>query len=55
MKNLYLKVGSFFALMLLFSSCSVISWIFKAGMGVGIFIVVVIIVAIVAIILKVRK
>ena len=40
MKNYYMKVVSFFALMLLLSSCAIITGIFKTGMGVGIFVVV---------------
>ncbi len=55
MKKLFLKVGSLFVLILLLSSCSVITGIFKAGMGVGILIVVLIIVGIVALVLRARK
>jgi hypothetical protein len=54
MKNLKVLIG-ISALALLFSSCSIITGIFKAGMGVGIFIVVIIIVAIVALVLRARK
>ncbi len=55
MKKSNLKVVSVIALMLLLSSCSVITGIFKAGMGFGILIVVLIIVGIVVLILKARK
>lgn len=40
---------------LLFTSCELVEGIFKAGMGVGIFIVVAIVVAIVALIFKLGK
>lgn len=43
MKKQVLKMGLCFGLLTLLSSCEVIGGIFKAGMGVGIFIVVFII------------
>ena len=54
MKNL-LNIFAIALVTTLFSSCSVIGGIFKAGMGVGIFIVVVVIGIIIAIIAKAGK
>lgn len=54
MKNLNLAI-LFILTVLGFSSCSVITGIFKAGMGFGIFIVVAIIILIVVLIAKTRK
>ncbi len=45
-------IGVMLFLSVLFSSCSVVTGIFKAGMGFGIFIVVAIIVVIVVILMK---
>ena len=47
------RILMFFVVLFSFSSCSVIEGIFKAGMGVGIFIVVAIIAVIIFIISKV--
>lgn len=52
MKSLFSKVVLLFIMSFLFSSCSVIEGIFKAGMGVGIFIVIAIIAIIIFVISK---
>jgi len=54
MKNL-VNIFAIALVTVLFSSCSIVGGIFKAGMGVGIFIVVVVIAIIVAIIAKASK
>jgi hypothetical protein len=52
MKSLFSKVVLLFMMSFLFTSCSVIEGIFKAGMGVGIFIVIAIIAIIIFVISK---
>lgn len=52
MKSLFSKVVLLFMISFLFTSCSVIEGIFKAGMGVGIFIVIAIIAIIIFVISK---
>ncbi len=54
-KNDLLSVFSFLLFSFLLSSCAAIEGIFKAGMGVGIFIVIVIIGIIVAIVMRIGK
>ena len=53
MKSILNKGILLFTIALLFSSCSAIEGIFKAGMGVGIFIVIAIIAVIIYIISKI--
>ncbi|MGV9002754.1 hypothetical protein [Flavobacterium sp.] len=53
MKSILNKASLLFTIGLLFTSCSAIEGIFKAGMGVGIFIVVAIIAVIIFIISKI--
>ena len=55
MKTLTLRLAVFFLILTTFSSCEVIGDIFKAGMGVGIFIVIAIIAVVVFIISRFRK
>ena len=55
MKSILLKSLSVFILLFLFSSCSVIEGIFKAGVGVGVFIVVAILALIIFIISRFTK
>ncbi len=55
MKSFLQKSILFFAIVFLFTSCEVIEGIFKAGMGVGIFIVVVIVGLVVYLISKFSK
>lgn len=55
MKNSILMTLSLIATIFLLNSCSVISGIFKAGMGVGILVVVVILMVIMAIVVSVFK
>jgi hypothetical protein len=52
MKKLIQSIALFIFIVSLFSSCEVVEGIFKAGMGVGIFIVIAVIVLIVFIISK---
>ena len=52
MKSLFSKVVLLFMMSFLFTSCSVIEGIFKAGMGVGLFIVIAIIAIIIFVISK---
>lgn len=52
MKSLFSKVVLLFMMSFLFTSCSVIEGIFKAGIGVGIFIVIAIIAIIIFVISK---
>ncbi len=54
MKNINLAI-LFILTAFAFSSCSVITGIFKAGMGVGVFVVVAVIILIVVLIAKFRK
>jgi hypothetical protein len=54
MKNIT-YIASLCVLLSLVSSCSVISGIFQAGMGFGIFLVILVIVVIVAIIMRAGK
>ncbi|MGK4567873.1 hypothetical protein [Flavobacterium sp. 3HN19-14] len=55
MKTISLRLAAFFLIATLFSSCEVIGDIFKAGMGVGIFIVIAIIAVIIFIISRFKK
>ena len=55
MKNLLKKIIPLFLISFLFTSCSVIEGIFKAGMGVGIFIVVAVIAIIIWILSRFMK
>lgn len=52
MKPIFSKIALLFMMSFLFTSCSVIEGIFKAGMGVGIFIVIAIIAIIIFVISK---
>jgi hypothetical protein len=53
MKNTALRLGVLLMILFTFSSCELIEGIFKAGVGVGIFIVIAIIAVIVFIISKI--
>ena len=55
MQNLLKKIIPLFLISFLFTSCSLIEGIFKAGMGVGIFIVIAVIAVIIFIISKFTK
>ena len=55
MKNFILKTFSVFSLLFLFASCSIIEGIFKAGVGVGIFLVVAVIALIIFVISRFTK
>lgn len=55
MKNKAIKLLSLVAITQLFTGCEAIEAIFKAGMGVGIFIVIAVVVLIVWIISRMRK
>lgn len=55
MKNFLLRIAALFIVLFSFTSCEVIGDIFKAGMGVGIFLVILVIAVIVWIISKFRK
>lgn len=55
MQNLLKKIVLLFLISFLFTSCDLIEGIFKAGMGVGIFIVIAIIAVIVFIISRFSK
>lgn len=55
MQNLLKKIIPLFLISFLFTSCSVIEGIFKAGMGVGIFIVVAVIAIIIWILSRFMK
>lgn len=55
MQNLLKKIVPLFLISFLFTSCEVIEGIFKAGMGVGIFIVIAVIAVIIFIISKFSK
>ena len=52
MKNKITRIGMLLLLLITVSSCSVIEGIFKAGMGVGVFIVVIIVAVIAFVISK---
>lgn len=53
MKNTIARIAMLLIILIFFSSCSLIEGIFKAGMGVGIFIVVIILAVIAFVISKV--
>jgi hypothetical protein len=53
--NRFAFLAFILAISMLLSSCSVVTGIFKAGMGVGIFLVVLVIVVIVVVIGKMRN
>lgn len=55
MQNLLKKIVPLFLISFLFTSCELVEGIFKAGMGVGIFIVIAIIAVIIFIISKFSK
>ncbi|AWG26137.1 phosphatidate cytidylyltransferase [Flavobacterium kingsejongi] len=55
MKTYILRTSLLLLVLLTFNSCAAVEGIFKAGMGVGIFIVVAIIAVIIFIIAKLRK
>ncbi len=56
MKNSFLFAPiALFSLATLFSSCGVIEEIFKAGMGIGIFMILSVLVVVVFIIMQIRK
>ena len=53
MKKILLPTALFIAL--LFSSCSAIAGIFKAGMGVGIFVVLFVVIIIALVVMRINK
>ena len=55
MKNLLLRILMLFIILFSFTSCELIKGIFKAGMGIGIFITVLIVAVIVYIMTKIGK
>jgi len=55
MHNRIIKLGAFAMLLAMFTGCELAGDIFKAGMGVGIFVVIAVVVLIIWLISKFRK
>lgn len=55
MQNRIIKLGAFAMLLSMLTSCEAIGDIFKAGMGVGIFLVIAVVVLVIWLISKFRK